>query len=148
MGRPAPRAALNSLAAECMSGRVLDVTAAIWIEAGRVLIARRPPGVSQAGLWEFPGGKVRPGETPEACLAREIEEELGVRVEVEGFFSESVHAYAERTIRLLAYRVRSTGGSPVAREHAELRWVNPRELGRYPFCPADLPLVRRLQEAP
>jgi 8-oxo-dGTP diphosphatase len=127
---------------------VIDVTAAIWIEAGRVLIARRRPGVSQAGLWEFPGGKVRPGETPEACLAREIEEELGVRVAVEGFFAESVHAYAEQTIRLLAYRVRATGGTPTLNDHAELRWVSPRELGRYLFCPADLPFVRRLQELP
>jgi 8-oxo-dGTP diphosphatase len=127
---------------------VIDVTAAIWIEAGRVLIARRRPGSSQAGLWEFPGGKVRPGETPEACLAREIEEELGVEVNVEGFFAESVHAYAERTIRLRAYRVRSTGGTPVALDHAELRWVSPRELGRYAFCPADLPFVQRLQELP
>jgi 8-oxo-dGTP diphosphatase len=127
---------------------VIDVTAAIWIEAGRVLIARRRPGVSQAGLWEFPGGKVRPGETPEACLAREIEEELGVKVNVEGFFAESVHAYAERTIRLRAYRVRSAGGRPVALDHAELRWVSPRELGRYAFCPADLPFVQRLQELP
>lgn len=127
---------------------MIDVTAAIWIEDGRVLIARRRPGVSQAGLWEFPGGKVRPGETPEACLAREIEEELGVRVEVEAFFAESVHAYAERTIRLLAYRVRATGGNPTPNDHAELRWVHPRELDDYAFCPADLPLVRQLQGMP
>jgi 8-oxo-dGTP diphosphatase len=127
---------------------MIDVTAAIWIENGRVLIARRRRGASQAGLWEFPGGKLRPGETPEQCLAREIEEELGVRVEVEGFFGESVHAYAHDTIRLLAYRVRATGGTPVANDHAELQWANPRDLERFPFCPADLPFVRRLQEGP
>jgi 8-oxo-dGTP diphosphatase len=125
---------------------VIDVTAAIWVESGRVLIARRRAGVSQAGLWEFPGGKMRPGETPEQCLAREIEEELGVRVTVEGYFGESVHAYAERTIRLLAFRVSAAGAVPTAREHAELRWVRADELGDFAFCPADLPLVRRLQE--
>ncbi|HSV91777.1 MAG TPA: (deoxy)nucleoside triphosphate pyrophosphohydrolase [Desulfobacterales bacterium] len=131
-----------------MCERVIDVTAAIWMEAGKVLIARRPPGVSQAGLWEFPGGKVQPGETPEACLVREIEEELGVRVEVEEFFAESVHAYADKLIRLLAYRVRAAGGTLSANDHDELRWVEPRELENYAFCPADLPLVRRLQGRP
>ena len=125
-------------------GRVIDVTAAIWVRDGRVLIARRRPGVSQAGLWEFPGGKIRPSETPEACLVREIEEELGVRVTIEGFFAESVHAYAERTIRLLAYRV-GGAGTPAPHDHAELRWVTPDELDRFDFCPADLPFVRQLQ---
>jgi 8-oxo-dGTP diphosphatase len=127
---------------------VIDVTAAVWIEDGRVLIARRRPGASQAGLWEFPGGKVRPGETPEQCLAREIGEELGVRVEVEAFFGESIHAYAEMTIRLLAYRVRATGASPAPIDHAELRWVKLSALGEYAFSPADLPFVRRLQDPP
>lgn len=126
-------------------GTVIDVTAAIWIENGRVLIARRRPGVSQAGLWEFPGGKVRPGETPEQCLQREIQEELGVHIAVERFFGESVYAYETKIIRLLAYRVSVKSGEVSLNDHAELAWVAVEDLGGYRFCPADVPLVQKLQ---
>lgn len=124
---------------------MIDVTAAIWIENGKVLIARRRPGVSQAGLWEFPGGKVRPGETPEQCLQREIQEELGVHITVEGFFGESVYAYETKTIRLMAYRVSVKNGEVSLNDHAELAWVAVADLGGYRFCPADVPLVQELQ---
>jgi 8-oxo-dGTP diphosphatase len=126
-------------------GTMIDVTAAIWIEDGRVLIARRRSGVSQAGLWEFPGGKVRPGETPEQCLQREIQEELGVEIAVEKFFGESIHAYEAKAIRLLAYRVSVKSGEVSLNEHAELAWVAIADLGGYRFCPADVPLVKKLQ---
>jgi 8-oxo-dGTP diphosphatase len=116
------------------------------IENGRVLIARRRPGASQAGLWEFPGGKVRPGESPEQCLEREIREELGIRIAVEEFFGESVCAYEDRTIRLLGYRVRKESGEMALNDHAALAWVALADLGRYRFCPADLPFVEKLQK--
>jgi len=125
---------------------MIDVTAALLIENGRVLIARRRPGASQAGLWEFPGGKVRPGESPEQCLKREIREELGIRIAVEEFFGESVCAYEDRTIRLLGYRVRKEGGEMALNDHAALAWVALADLGRYRFCPADLPFVEKLQK--
>jgi 8-oxo-dGTP diphosphatase len=128
-------------------GTMIDVTAAIWVENGRVLIARRRPGVSQAGLWEFPGGKVRPAETPEQCLRREIQEELGVRIAVEDFFGESTHAYEAGTIRLLAYRVSAESGEIALNDHAELAWVAMADLGGYRFCPADVPLVKKLQSS-
>jgi 8-oxo-dGTP diphosphatase len=124
---------------------MIDVTAAIWVENGKVLIARRRSGVSQAGLWEFPGGKVRPGETPEQCLEREIQEELGVKIAVGDFFGETVYAYEARTIRLMAYRVSAKSGEIVLNDHAELAWVAMADLGGYRFCPADVPLVKRLQ---
>jgi 8-oxo-dGTP diphosphatase len=124
---------------------MIDVTAAIWVEHGKVLIARRRAGVSQAGLWEFPGGKVRPGETPEQCLEREIREELGVEIAVGKFFGESIHAYEDKTIRLLAYRVSANNGEVTLNDHAELAWVAVADLGRYRFCPADIPLVNKLQ---
>lgn len=124
---------------------MIDVTAAIWVENGKVLIARRRSGVSQAGLWEFPGGKIRPGETPEQCLQREIREELGVEVAVGEFFGESIHAYDAKTIRLLAYRVSATSGEISLNDHAELAWVAMADLGGYRFCPADVPLAQRLQ---
>ena len=124
---------------------MIDVTAAIWVENGRVLIARRRPGVSQAGLWEFPGGKVRSGETPEQCLQREIQEELGVEIAVGSFFGESVYAYEAETIRLLAYRVSVKSGEICLNDHAELAWVAMADIGGYRFCPADVPLVQKLQ---
>lgn len=124
---------------------MIDVTAAIWVENGRVLIARRRAGVSQAGLWEFPGGKVRPGETPPQCLQREIQEELGVTITVGDFFGESTYAYEAETIRLLAYRVSVKSGEIALNDHAELAWVAMEDLNGYPFCPADVPLVKKLQ---
>jgi 8-oxo-dGTP diphosphatase len=125
---------------------MIDVTAALMIENGRVLIARRRAGASQAGLWEFPGGKVRPEESPTQCLQREIQEELGIQVAVEEFFGENVYAYEDRTIRLLAYRVRAEGGKMAAHDHAELAWVALADLGRYRFCPADLPFAEKLEK--
>ena len=125
---------------------MIDVTAAILIENGRVLIARRRPGASQAGLWEFPGGKVRPNESPAQCLKREIREELGIEIAVGEFFGESVYAYEDKTIRLLAYRVRAEGGEMSRNDHAELAWVAIADLGRYRFCPADIPFTEKLQK--
>lgn len=126
----------------------MEVTAAILMEAGKVLIARRRPDASQPGLWEFPGGKIEAGETPEECLRRELREELAVEIGVEGPFAESIHAQAGRTIRLRAYRVRLLGGVPRPLEHADLAWAAPEELERYDFLPADRPLARRLARTP
>jgi mutator protein MutT len=125
---------------------MIDVTAAVLIENGRVLIARRRPGASQAGLWEFPGGKVGPGESPAQCLKREIREELGIEIAVEEFFGESVYAYEDKTIRLAAYRVRRVSGGLSANDHAEIAWVAPADFGRYRFCPADVPFTEKLQK--
>jgi mutator protein MutT len=124
---------------------MIEVTAAVLIENGRVLIARRKSGVPRAGMWEFPGGKIRPGETPEQCLKREIQEELGLQVAVGELFGESVFAYEDQTIRLLAFRVRVEAGQMCPNDHAELAWVETAELSRYRFCPADIPFVEKLQ---
>jgi len=126
--------------------RMIDVTAAILTQAGRVLIARRKPGASRAGMWEFPGGKVRPGETPEEGLKREIREELGLDIAVGKFLGESLHAYADQSIRLLAYCARIEAGALVLHDHAGVEWVRFDELGRFTFCAADLPFVRMLKE--
>jgi 8-oxo-dGTP diphosphatase len=123
---------------------MMDVTAAILVAEGKVLIARRRPDASQPGLWEFPGGKLEAGESPEECLRRELREELAVEIGVDGPFAESIHPQGGRTIRLLAYRVRLLGGTPRPLEHAEIAWVAPGELERYDFLPADRPLARRL----
>jgi 8-oxo-dGTP diphosphatase len=125
---------------------MIDVTAAILVENGKVLIACRRPGASRAGLWEFPGGKVRPGETPEACLRREIREELGIDIAVGKFVGESIHAYEDQSIRLLAYLARIEAGAPVLKDHAAVHWVGFDELARFTFCEADMPFVRMLRE--
>ncbi|MCU0561243.1 MAG: (deoxy)nucleoside triphosphate pyrophosphohydrolase [Desulfobacterales bacterium] len=125
---------------------MIEVAAAVLIQAGRVLIGRRRPGARRAGLWEFPGGKIRAGETPEQCLRREIREELEIDIAVGDFFGESVYAYPDQTVRLLAYLSRLIGGSMVLNDHAAIAWVEARELDRYRFCPADVALVEMLKD--
>lgn len=121
------------------------VTAAILMRGREVFIAQRPPGDRLALLWEFPGGAVEEGETPEACLMREMHEEFGIRVEVFSLFGKSLYRYDHALIDLWAYRVRWTGGQLRPRVHAAVAWVPVRELDRYAFSPADLPFVHRLR---
>jgi 8-oxo-dGTP diphosphatase len=122
---------------------VLVVAAALFDAEGRVLIARRPAGKSLAGLWEFPGGKVEPGEAPEAALVRELEEELAVTVAVADLtpLTFASHSYADFHLLMPLYAVRQWQGEPIAREHDELAWALPTDLLRYPMPPADEPLV-------
>jgi mutator protein MutT len=132
--------------AEAKEAQMLDVTAAILVAERKVLIARRSPRGHEAGLWEFPGGKVKPGETPEQGLRREIREELGVDIRVGKFFAESVYADGRRTIRLLAYHAQLEAGTPVPFEHDQIAWVTAGELADYVFSPADRPLVAQLRK--
>jgi 8-oxo-dGTP diphosphatase len=128
--------------------RLLHVVAAALIDAdGRVLVQRRPPGVSMAGLWEFPGGKIEHGETPEAALIRELREELGIDVEAAclapvAFASEPL---GDRHLLLLLYVGRKWSGMPQPLQAAELRWVRPVELHRLPMPPADKPLIALIE---
>lgn len=120
------------------------VTAAILERDGCVLLAQRPSGDPLALMWEFPGGTVEEGETPEECLRREMEEELGIQVEVASFFGENRHRYAHGEIRLKAYRVHWMGGRIRPAVHAAVRWVPMGELALYELAPADRPFVARL----
>lgn len=121
------------------------VTAGIMAEKGSVLIAKRRAGFRLAHKWEFPGGKIDHGETPEQCLQREMEEEFGIAVSVGEFLGESIHQYDHGGIRLLVYRIYWEGGEMELRDHDEYRWVLPSELGEYEFTAADLPFVERLR---
>ena len=123
------------------------VCVALVDKAGKVLLQRRPPGKPMAGLWEFPGGKIAAGESPEAALCRELEEELAVDVAETALesFAFASHRYADFHILLLLYLCRHWRGEPVAREGQALDWVEPRRLGDYPMPEADRPLVARLQ---
>ena len=123
-----------------------DVTAAILVNGGKIFIARRGPSEKHAGGWEFPGGKVEIGETPEGCLARELYEEFGIETEVQEFIHSIVHNYPQGSIRLLAYRVNILEGDIQLRVHDRYEWVNPHELLDYDLLPADVPIAVYLQE--
>ena len=128
---------------------VLLVAAAALIDSdGRVLLARRPEGKSMAGLWEFPGGKVKPGEVPEQALIRELKEELDIDTRGSclapiGFAS---HGYADFHLLMPLFACRVWRGIPNPREGQELTWVRPVRLGDYPMPPADEPLVAILRD--
>ena len=128
---------------------LLLVAAAALVDAdGRVLICQRPEGKQLAGLWEFPGGKVEAGETPEACLIRELEEELGIVVTHNCLapFVFASHAYEAFHLLMPLYLIRRWEGQPVAREHTALAWVKPSKLTDYPMPPADGSLVAWLRD--
>ncbi len=124
--------------------KLQTVTGAILFRGGKLLIARRPTADNLANKWEFPGGKVEAGETPEACLARELDEELGIEVRVGAFLGESVYHYEHGAIRLLAYRTTWETGELKPQVHDEIKWVSLGELNQYDFAPADVPFADKL----
>jgi 8-oxo-dGTP diphosphatase len=122
---------------------VLVVACALIDADGRVLLAQRPQGKSLAGLWEFPGGKVEPHETPEQSLIRELEEELGIVTKAACLapLSFASHAYESFHLLMPLYICRRFEGTPLPREGQQLKWVQPRDLRNYDMPPADAPLV-------
>ena len=130
---------------------LLLVAAAALVDVdGRVLLARRPPGKPMAGLWEFPGGKVRDGETPETALVRELREELGIGVTESGLvpFTFSSHAYDDFHLLMPLYVCRAWKGLVTAREDQELEWARTRDMADFPMPPADAPRVAMLRDLP
>lgn len=127
--------------------RVVLVAACALIDAdGRVLIAQRPPAKSMGGLWEFPGGKVEQGETPESALIRELKEELGLDISVACLapFVFASHGYADFHLLMPLYVCRRWSGTPTPREGQVLKWVRATALRDYPMPPADIPLIAHL----
>ncbi|MEL6233202.1 MAG: 8-oxo-dGTP diphosphatase MutT [Pseudomonadota bacterium] len=128
--------------------RIVLVAACALIDAdGRVLLAQRPEGKSMAGLWEFPGGKVEPGETPEACLIRELAEELGIDTWESCLapLSFASHSYPSFHLLMPLYVCRKWQGVVTGREGQALAWVRAARLRDYAMPPADLPLIGHLQ---
>jgi 8-oxo-dGTP diphosphatase len=125
---------------------VLVAACALVDPDGRVLIAQRPEGKTMAGLWEFPGGKVEPGEQPEQSLIRELHEELGITVKQECLapLTFASHSYPEFQLLMPLYVCRRWEGFIEAREKQKLKWVRPSELRNYPMPPADEPLIPHL----
>lgn len=119
----------------------IKVVGGVILDSERVLAAQRGPGKALVGLWEFPGGKVELGESPTDALAREIEEELGCRVEVGEHVTTTTHEYEFGTIELATYYATLIAGTPTASEHSELRWVPFEDLQALRWAPADLPAV-------
>jgi 8-oxo-dGTP diphosphatase len=122
------------------------VTAAVIFQGGRVLITRRGPDENLAGLWEFPGGKVEPGETLEDCLARELREELGLVVSVGTVLAESIYHYEHGSIRLVALQTAVCEGTITLSVHDKVEWVHPRDLGSFPLAPADISIAEHLKK--
>jgi len=127
---------------------VLVAAGALVDVDGRVLIARRPPGKAMAGLWEFPGGKVHEGETPEIALIRELQEEIGVdtRQSCLAPIAFASHTYDDFHLLMPLFACRVWQGTPQPLEGQELTWVRPARLGDYPMPPADIPLVAILRD--
>nr|WP_210259240.1 8-oxo-dGTP diphosphatase MutT [Agrobacterium sp. a22-2] len=128
---------------------ILLVAACALIDTdGRILLAQRPEGKTLAGLWEFPGGKVEPGETPEETLVRELEEELGIvtRVPCLAPLTFASHTYETFHLLMPLFVCRRYEGIPQGREGQALKWVKPQALRQYPMPPADEPLIPFLQD--
>ena len=125
---------------------LLVAAAALIDEGGRVLVTQRPQGKSMAGLWEFPGGKIEPGETPEFTLTRELAEELGIESRAGCFTPAGFASHPYETMHLLMplYVLRMWRGTPQGREGQALQWVRPTALYDLPMPPADLPLIPQL----
>ena len=132
---------------QAVSVRLVLVSACALIDPdGRVLIAQRPPGKSMAGLWEFPGGKVEPGERPEQTLIRELKEELGIAVEEDCLapLTFASHVYPDFYLLMPLYVCRRWDGFVEAKEGQQLKWVRTHDLRDYPMPPADEPLISHL----
>jgi 8-oxo-dGTP diphosphatase len=127
---------------------MLVAACALVDRENRILLAQRPPDKAMAGLWEFPGGKFEPGETPEQALIRELEEELAVRTQAACLapLTFASHAYADFHLLMPLYICRKFDGIPVSREGQTLKWVRARDLRDYPMPEADAPLVPVLQD--
>jgi len=123
---------------------MITVAAALIKLNGRLLVARRAAGRREAGLWEFPGGKIEPGETAQQCLKRELFEELGITASIGEFFAENIHHYPHGTIRLQAYRVTWEAGTIKLKDHDAVRWLTPVEMSPAEFAPADVPFLAQL----
>lgn len=120
---------------------MIEVVAAVVTREGRYMIARRAPGKHLAGYWEFPGGKIEQGETPEESLQREIQEEFGVHAKIGEYLGDNVHDYGSKVVKLMAYTVTVEENIHQSTDHDLIEWVEFTQMGDYQLAPADIPLL-------
>lgn len=123
------------------TAKIIDVVAAIIERDGKILLAQRPMHADQAGLWEFAGGKVEPGEDQPQALTRELREELGIDAQPASFVASHQREVSGRLIHLHAWHVLAFDGEPTCHYHSALRWCTPAEALQQPLAPADIPLL-------
>ena len=126
--------------------KITEVVAALIWQGDRFLICQRPAHKGSGLLWEFVGGKVEPGETKEQALIRECREELAVTLAVGEEFMDVVHAYPDITVHLTLFQATIAAGEPQRLEHNDIRWITPREIPDYAFCPADVAILAKICE--
>ena len=125
---------------------MVEVVAALIWKNGKFMICQRPAHKARGLLWEFVGGKVEPGETKEQALVRECREELAVTVAVQDKFMSLVHEYPDITIHLTVFNAYIAEGVPQLLEHNDIRWIPPKEIKNYDFCPADNKILEKIAE--
>lgn len=125
----------------------IDVVGAVLVRDDTVLAAQRGPGMALAGQWEFPGGKIEPGESPQGALVRELREELRCEVTVGDQVETTSHPYDFGTVTLTTFFATVDSGEPVATEHSELRWIPVTDLRTVEWAPADIPAVEHVIRA-
>lgn len=125
--------------------KVTEVVAALIWEGDRFLICQRPAHKARGLLWEFVGGKIEAGETPETALIRECQEELAITLSVGDVFMDVVHEYPDLTVHLTLFHATIAQGIPQLLEHNDLQWILVEEIPSYPFCPADVEILARLK---
>lgn len=124
-----------------------EVVAALIWDGNRFLACQRPAHKARGLLWEFVGGKVEPGESREAALIRECQEELDVTIEVRDVFMEVIHEYPDLTVKLILFNAAIAEGTPKLLEHNAIRWITVNEIDTLEFCPADEEILNRLKES-
>lgn len=125
---------------------MVEVVAALIWDNGRFMICQRPAHKARALLWEFVGGKVEPGETKEQALMRECREELDVTLSVGDVFMDVMHEYPDITVHLTLFNAVIADGVPQKLEHNDIRWIAPKEIPQYDFCPADEEILKKIIE--
>ena len=125
---------------------ITEVVAALIWDKNKFMICQRPAHKARGLLWEFVGGKVEPGETKEQALIRECQEELAVSLSVSDVFMDVVHEYPDITVHLTLFNATISDGTPQKLEHNDIKWIKPKEIPNYDFCPADEEILKKIIE--